>query len=166
MTHFSLRPIQIEDNDPLKCLIIQIVKDFKVNQSEYLANTEELSHLFEQFNHPGSCYWVIINSKTQQLVGGGGIKPLIGSSKSEPIAELQKLYLHPAIRKQGLGQAVVSRLETFAQHWGYQKIYLECVEEMKAAIAFYTKLGYQTIPQRLGNTGHQSCQHFMIKTLS
>jgi putative acetyltransferase len=49
-----------------------------------------------------------------------------------------------------------------AKSEGYQKIYLETMPELSAAVVAYEKLGFKKLQGPLGNTGHYSCSIWML----
>ncbi|MPS32379.1 MULTISPECIES: GNAT family N-acetyltransferase [Salinivibrio] len=118
-----------------------------------------LDCLSEQYTHPQAAYWVI--EADGEILGGGGIAPLPGH---DSVCELQKMYFLPALRGKGMAkQLAIQAMET-ARAWGYQRCYLETTANLTAAIALYQSLGF-TPCARMGNTGHDSCEVTMIKTL-
>ena len=57
-------------------------------------------------------------------------------------------------------QAVLSAIE-----FGYKKLYLESLPQFSKAVAMYEKQGFQNLNHPLGNSGHTTCDIWMIKEL-
>ena len=52
-----------------------------------------------------------------------------------------------------------------AKELGYNQLYLECLPNFTTAIAIYTKQGFREVKERMGNSGHSSCNVWMTKDL-
>lgn len=130
---------------------------------EYGANHEGtawadpyLSCLSTVYDGQLSQYWVLVNS-LGQVLAGCGIGYLEGS-----ICELQKMYSHPSVRSLGYAAQLLEKSLDFAQGH-YEACYLETLPQMKAAMRFYEKHGFEHTSQRFGHTGHDACDVSYIK---
>jgi len=63
--------------------------------------------------------------------------PQLGSA-----GEVKRLYVRPAFRQRGIAERLLHELEAFASRHGAQWLYLDTADGLKAAIAFYERLGY------------------------
>lgn len=99
----------------------------------------------------------------KKILGGAGIAQLKNST--ENICELQKMYFSPEARGKGLGSKMMKTCLQKAKKLGYEKCYLETLPYMKDARKLYRKVGFQSLDKPLGDTGHYSCNMWMIKTL-
>jgi GNAT superfamily N-acetyltransferase len=61
-------------------------------------------------------------------------------------AEVKRLFVRKAYRKNGIAKELMRRLETLAKEKGYQYLILESGEPLKAAMKLYHNLGFQIIP--------------------
>ena len=52
-----------------------------------------------------------------------------------------------------------------AVSFNYEKCYIETMYNMNSAQKLYLSQGFKYIDKPLGNTGHSSCQVWMLKTL-
>lgn len=52
-----------------------------------------------------------------------------------------------------------------ARVFGFEHCYLETLPYMKSAIKLYNKEGFKSLKEPLGNTGHHSCNVWMIKKI-
>ncbi|MBX2860191.1 MAG: GNAT family N-acetyltransferase [Vampirovibrio sp.] len=161
---YCLRVIAPEDDAALKDLILSVVVEHGITDSEYNTNPSELEELSVQFSSPGCRYWVVEEAATGRLLGGGGLAVLPGGDGS--ICELQKLYLHPDARGHGLGKQLLERLLLDGIELGYRQMYLEIHPTLVKSQVLYEKMGFQRIEHRLGNTGHECCGVFMLRPLT
>ena len=52
-----------------------------------------------------------------------------------------------------------------AKEFGYTHIYLESLPHFSKAISMYEESGFITIDKQLGNSGHSSCNVWMLKKI-
>lgn len=74
----------------------------------------------------------------EQLVAMGGLRRLSATS-----GELKRMRVHPDHQRQGLGQAILDRLEASAVELGLRELILDTTTSQTAAQAFYRKNGYE-----------------------
>ena len=101
-----------------------------------------------------------INGK---IVGGGGIYPTAGLPTDT--CELVKMYLLPEARGIGLGSKLITLCLEQAKANGFSKVYLETMNELKAALKVYAGMGFTYLNGPMGNSGHFGCPLWMIKEL-
>lgn len=58
-------------------------------------------------------------------------------------AEIKRMYVRPEARGQGVAQQLLEAAQAFALAAGYQWIYLDTADDMKAASRFYQRNGFQ-----------------------
>ena len=75
------------------------------------------------------------------------------------------MYFSPITRGKGIGQKLISRCLEKAKEFGFENCYLETMPYMHAAKALYAKNGFENIDKPMGNTGHYSCNVWMLKKL-
>lgn len=122
---------------------------------------KSLDTLFEDYQKPKSAYFVV--EKNDRILGGAGIAPL--EAENEKICELQKMYFSPEIRGLGIGTEMMRICLDFARENGFVSCYLETLPFMEAAQKLYRKSGFRNLDHRMGNTGHYSCNVWMILDL-
>ena len=120
-----------------------------------------LDTLFEVYQDKRTKYFIV--EKEGEIVGGCGIAPL--ENEGEHICELQKMYFAPQIRGTGYAELIIKRCLEFAKETGFEICYLETLSFMTAAQKLYKRIGFENIDAPMGNTGHNSCEVWMIKNL-
>ncbi len=155
------RPIEARDNATIAELVRNSFRENNIDHLEGVSmHDPELDSLSEVYQRPGSGYWVA--EANGQIVGGGGLAPLPG----EPgVCELQKLYFVRDVKGMGLGRRMIAFVLSQARERGYQACYLETLDELKDAVGLYKAFGFTHLTGAMGNTGHNSCGIWMIKTL-
>ena len=105
----------------------------------------------------------MVENEDRKVVGGGGIYPTDGLP--EDTCELVKMYLLPEVRGTGLGGSIISKCFESARSFGFKKVYLETMPELKLALKVYERFGFEYLTCPIGNTGHFGCDLHMIKEL-
>lgn len=161
MSVFTIRPIQLSDNVPLAAIIRSSIEELGL-PTEGTAHSDPTTYnLYQLFQKPKSYYWVA--EKEGVVLGGCGIYPSNGLP--DGCGELVRFFLAPSARKQGLGRLLMQKSIDTAMQLGYTTCYLESFPDMKDAIRMYEKSGFDYLNAPLGNTGHFSCNVWMLKKL-
>ncbi|HET9473081.1 MAG TPA: GNAT family N-acetyltransferase [Steroidobacteraceae bacterium] len=117
--------------------------------------------LFETYQRQRSLYFVALLG--DEIVGGAGIAPLAGS---DPLTcELQRMYLRGDARGRGIGEALLKRCLAAARQLLFVRCYLETVKQMQPALKFYGRHGFRDLTSRLGDTGHQHNDRWLMRPL-
>lgn len=114
--------------------------------------------LYETYADRRSAYFVAVVDG--EIVGGAGISRLPGSDGS--ICELERMYLRPECRGEGIGHALLQHCVQTARHFGYGQCYAETVAGMATAIALYERHGFRHLQAPLGATGHGHNDRWLI----
>jgi GNAT superfamily N-acetyltransferase len=97
------------------------------------------------FTPPGGAFLVIYaNGKP---VAGGGVK-----RDDDGVAEIKRMYVAPAVRRQGLGRQLLEALEAKARELGYARVRLDAGSRQPHVQAMYERAGYHAIENYNGNT--------------
>lgn len=158
---FIIREIQPKDNPEIAKVIRDVLIEFGVPKVGTAYEDKATDEMFENFNKPTSIYHVI--EYKNKVVGGGGIAQLDNFDGNT--CELQKMYFLPITRGKGLGSKLISICLEKAKSLGFESCYLETMPYMEAARALYKKNGFVNLDKPMGNTGHYSCNVWMIKKL-
>jgi putative acetyltransferase len=117
--------------------------------------------LYELFRKEFSAYFVALSDG--KVVGGGGIFPTEGLPSDT--CELVKMYLLPEVRGIGLGRTIIEKCLETAHEFGFKRIYLESMPELRLALKVYEKFGFTYLDGPLGNSGHFGCALHMSRYL-
>lgn len=161
MNSFLIRKIRPEDNSAIERIIRATFPEFNMPLVGTAYEDEEIEHMYESSQDERAVYFIA--EENGNVIGGGGIKPLMGSKDN--ICELHKMYLSPEVRGKGYGKILFERCMEEAGLLGYRQCYLESDSKFTTAIKIYEKSGFRLLKEPMGNTGHFSCGVWMIKDL-
>lgn len=159
----KIRILSPKDNEALWQIIRHELETHKLALPGTAYTDPELAHLSDYYDeNPQRKYFVVVNNDETEVLGGAGFAEYDAPNK---IAELQKLYLAPKAKGQGLGYQLIAVIEKEAKKAGYQKLYLETHHNLQAALHIYRKVGFKQLPQPLHPGIHTTMDYFFIKTL-
>jgi putative acetyltransferase len=161
MPLITISPIQPADDPIIASIIRSVLTDFGLNMPGTAFADPILDQLSEVYKEPRSIYYIA--RVNDVIAGGAGIAQLLNAEKE--ICELQKMYLLPEFRGQGIARQLIDECLNFARSVNYTQCYLETAPQLKNAIRLYEYVGFNNLDKPLGNTGHFSCQNFMLKQL-
>ncbi len=157
-----IRPIEANDNAAMAEIVRDSFRDNKIDHLEGVSlHDPGLEKLAQVYDQPGSAYWVA--ESQGKILGGIGFAPLAGGK--EGYCEMQKLYFNASVKGAGLGRRMIARVLAGARLQGYKFCYLETLPELSAAVRLYEAFGFVHLDGPLGNTGHNSCDICMVKSL-
>lgn len=159
--NINIRPIEPGDNTQLAKVVRNTLAEFGANHPGTVYFDPTTDALYELFRQPRSAYFVAV--KDDQILGGGGVFPTEGLPADT--CELVKMYLVPEARGIGLGKAIIKKCFETARNFGFSKIYLETMPELKQALIVYEKFGFSYLDGPMGNSGHFGCERWMMKSL-
>ncbi len=158
---FTIRHICKKDNLSLSKVIRKVLIEIGVPKKGTAFSDLEVDFMFEAYNKKRSIYYVVENDG--KIYGGAGISHL--NEADYNICELQKMYFLPSIRGKGLGNQMIEKCLDFALDNKFKYCYIETLPYMKAAQNLYLKKGFSYIEGPIGNTGHTSCNVWLLKKL-
>jgi putative acetyltransferase len=161
MKSIIIREIQSNDNVEIAAIVRNVLMEMGAPKVGTAYADPYLDSLFEVYAVPKAIYFVVENNG--KIIGGAGIKQLDNSD--ENICELQKMYLLPEGRGLGLGKLLIDNCIEKATEFGFESCYIETMTYMDAAQKLYRKSGFEYLEQQIGNTGHNSCEVWMLKKL-
>jgi putative acetyltransferase len=155
------RLIEEKDNKEIADLIRNVFREFNIHKPGTVYFDPTTDNLYELFKKPGSEYWIA--EEDGIIIGGCGVFPTPGLP--DGCSELVKFYLSADQRGRGTGWRLMEKTFESARAFGYNKIYLESLPELKRAISLYEKAGFKFISGPMGNSGHFGCNIWMLKDL-
>jgi ribosomal protein S18 acetylase RimI-like enzyme len=100
-------------------------------------STESFQH---DYFRPGSGFWLAQSQSGNQVAGCIALRPL---HAREQAGEIKRLYVRPEFRGSGAALALLVALEQYAEASGYEWLYLDSKDDLKAALRFYDRHGYE-----------------------
>ncbi|MDH7448256.1 GNAT family N-acetyltransferase [Aquimarina sp. 2201CG14-23] len=161
MSTIKIRSVSSKDNKALAQVIRDVLIEMGVPKVGTAYEDEALDMMYETYDAPRKMYYVV--EEDGKIIGGAGIAQL--EKEASEICELQKMYFLPEARGRGLGSKMMNTCLDFAREQGFTKCYLETMPYMKDARKLYGKVGFKSLDKPMGDTGHYSCQAWMIKEL-
>ncbi|WP_299835845.1 GNAT family N-acetyltransferase [uncultured Tenacibaculum sp.] len=156
------RKVKPEDNSYLATIIRNTIEEFDAPRTGTVYSDESTDHLYELFETPNSILWVA--EVEGEPVGCCGIFPTEGLD--EGYCELVKFYISSSVRGKGIGKDLMLKSIGSAKEMGYENVYLESLPHFSKAIAMYEESGFKTLDTQLGNSGHSSCNVWMVKNVN
>ncbi|NJB84528.1 putative acetyltransferase [Lewinella marina] len=156
----QLRPITPADNPIVARIVRTVMPEFNCVGEGFSINDPELADMYAAYSAPRSAYYML--TQDGRPVGVGGYAPLAGGDGT--VCELRKMYLLPESRGLGGGRMLLEKCLQAAEADGYERMYLETVRAMTAAVRLYASYGFTPLAAPLGNTGHSGCDRFMIRS--
>ena len=157
---FIIRPIEKKDNAALANVIRTSLEELNYALDGTVYTDPNTDRMYECYQTEKTAYWIAeFNGK---VIGGSGIGEVKGD---EAVCELQRMFLTAETRGKGIGQALMSKCIGFARTAGYKRIYLETFPNLHAARKLYERSGFEYIDHPMGDTGHFSCDVYMVKML-
>lgn len=98
----------------------------------------ELAELPREYGPPGGAALLARAADGGAAIGVVGVRRFAAGD-----AELKRMYVHPAARGSGAGRALAIGAVEVARGLGYQRLLLDTVAWMEAAIATYEALGFE-----------------------
>ena len=157
----EIRKIKKTDNKAVSTLIKRVFEEYNAPKDGTVYSDDTTNSLYECFAIEKAELWVAEDQG--KIVGSCGVYPTEGLP--EGCAELVKFYIGKEARGKGLGKKLMEASMASTLQFGYRHLYLESLPEFSNAVSWYKKLGFKTLDVRLGNSGHSSCNIWMLKTL-
>ncbi len=156
-----IRKVKKEDNLYLAQTIREVIEEHDAPRTGTVYSDPTTDNLYQLFQADKAVLWV---AETDNKIGGCcGIYPTEGLE--DDTAELVKFYLTAAFRGKGIGKQLMEQSILSAIEFGYKKLYLESLPQFSTAVSMYVKQGFEKIDRQLGNSGHTSCNIWMMKEL-
>jgi putative acetyltransferase len=156
-----IREITCDDDQQIAKVIRAVLIEFGVPKVGTAYADKALDEMTSYYDKPTSTYFVI--DKEGEIIGGAGIAQL--DNYDGNVCELQKMYFLPEARGIGLGSKMIEICLKKAKTFGFEQCYLETLPYMEDARKLYSKIGFKSLDKPMGDTGHYSCNLWMLKDL-
>lgn len=157
-----IRKIKEEDSLHLARMIRAVFEEHDAPRTGTVYSDPTTDNLHQLFSAERSVLWVA--AMNNEIIGCCGVYPTEGLNSDT--AELVKFYLPASSRGKGIGRKLMEQSISSAIEFGYKKIYLESMPHFSNAVGMYEKQGFQKLNHPMGNSGHTSCNIWMIKELN
>lgn len=157
----KIRPIQPTDNRAVADIIRLVMTEFKAVGCGYSISDAEVDDMYTAYSSGRSAFYVV--TLNDEILGCGGFGRL--NDAGSDTCELRKMYFKAELRGLGVGTKLLELCLQEARRHGYERCYLETMGGMKQARRLYGKHGFKTLDEPLGNTGHSSCETWMVRDL-
>lgn len=118
------------DFKKLSALFDEYLVDIDGDEREFFAHYNNV-----QLDH------VLVVYDEERAVGCGAFKKY-----EEDTAEIKRMFVLPESRGKGIANMILTEIESWAIEQGFSHFILETSPQLHHAIALYTKMGYQFIP--------------------
>ena len=122
-------------------LALQITKDYLAwldMDLSFQAIDDELSRFPSMYGPPQGLFLLAFHDG--QLAGGVGLRMF-----DAKVCEMKRLFVYDAFKRRGIGRRLCAALIEAATRMGYEKMRLDTLGRMQAAIRLYAKLGFKEI---------------------
>jgi ribosomal protein S18 acetylase RimI-like enzyme len=109
---------------------------------------DDFHHLEDTYIKCGGEF--LVGELEGRIIVMGALKPI-----SPGLAEVKRMRVHPDFQRRGLGQMMLSMLETRARELGFHRLILDTSTVQKAALNLYRKNGYR-------ETGRRKIRHLEV----
>lgn len=114
------------------------MEDLWTELDQMYGNITETSFKLAGMDNSGAAF--VIARESGHAVGCAALRPLEAKT-----AEVKRMYVQPAARRQGVARAIMCALEGIARGAGFSEIWLETGLHQRGAIRLYESLGYRRI---------------------
>ena len=153
--------MQPEDNLQMAAIVRDVLMELGAPKIGTAYADPNLEKLYETYNTDRAVYYVLTNEN--KIVGGAGVSRL--DNEAADICEFQKMYFLPEARGLGFARKILDICLQDAIEFGFTKCYIETMPYMQDAQRLYKNTGFYYLDNPMGNTGHTSCQVWMMKDL-
>lgn len=162
MKQVEIRYIEQKDDKAIAKIIRDNLKKYQLDIPGTAYYDPELDHLSQYYAEKShERVYFIAEAETGEVVGGIGMELFAGFDRC---GEIQKLYVSEKRKRQGIGQNLLEKVQTYAKDKGMQRLYLETHSNLQEAVRLYERNGYQKI-DRPEEVVHSTMDLFYIKEL-
>ena len=133
-----IRPATNRDRDEIVALISSVLSEFGLPFDPDVKDAD-LNDIEGNYIQRGGAFEVL-EDRQGNLIGTVGLYPL-----EDDACELRKMYFVPRIRGLGLGRHVLERMIVKARQLGFERMQLETISVLEAAVHLYITAGFVPI---------------------
>ena len=134
-------------------------QDFRALAAEldayYFTLVGEIQYRYAEPNRPENMNGLAVVYEGEMPIAIGAWKRI-----DEKTAEIKRIYVRPAYRRQGVASALIPALEDSAAEAGFAQFILETARNTDASHQLYLSLGYQIIDYYGSPAGAENCLCF------
>ena len=157
----KIRAIAEKDNPKVARMIRGVFDEYEAIQEGTVYTDPTTDHLFEFFQTPKCVLYIA--EMDGEIHGCCGVYPTVGLP--DGCVELVKFYVSSELRGKGFGRQLFQKCEESAINFGYNQLYIESMDDFRAAVVMYEKMGFITLDKAMGSSGHFGCDIWMSKKL-
>lgn len=157
----KIRQVKASDNHGLAKMIRKVFEEHDAPRKGTVYSDPTTDSLYELFLIEKSILFVA--EYQDKVVGCCGVFPTSGLPRG--CVELVKFYLPKESRGKGIGRILMERSIAAAKEFGYSSLYIESLPQFSKAVSIYEKQGFIELEKPLGESGHTSCNIWMLKEL-
>ncbi|MDT0345465.1 GNAT family N-acetyltransferase [Streptomyces litchfieldiae] len=116
----------------------------------------DLADPWRHFEAVGGCF--LVATVDGHVAAMGGFRPRCDRPGR---IEILRVRVHPALRRRGLGQALMSALEAHARAKGFREAWLDTATNQPEAMAFYASLGYRETGRETRTEWHWTLVYYL-----
>ncbi len=124
------------DENELIVLVTAVLAEYNFKFDQKLD--ADMYNIEETYINAGGLF--LVAKDDGRVVGCAGVRRI-----SDDLAELRRIYLYPEYRISGVGMKLAEKALNFCRQKRFNKIVLDTTERNRAAIVFFTKLGFTVI---------------------
>jgi putative acetyltransferase len=137
-----VRPVRAEDVPNVVALVTRVLAEFGLTFGVGSGTDDAVRALPGSYVDAGGAFWIAERAGDHAdadatLLGTCGVFPV-----APRVFELRKMYLDPRARGLGVGQQLFDVALAWTRAHGGERIVLDTIDEMTAAIGFYEKNGF------------------------
>ena len=121
----------------------------------YFTLVGDIQNRYAHVNRPENMQGLAVVYAGEQPIAIGAWKPV-----DEKTAEIKRIYVRPAYRRQGVASGLIQALEDHAAAAGFRQFILETARNTDASHQLYLSLGYQIIDYYGSPAGAENCLCF------
>lgn len=149
----ELNKVNVDSAQVLSTLAITAYRDHYChlwkdeNAHWYVHKSFDIEPLIKELEDPNNHFYIVINEQIPvgffKLVHNYPLS--IGDSADDKSLYLERIYFIKAATGRGIGEWTMQKIFQQALDWGYRSIWLAAMDSSDKAIAFYQRMGFDTI---------------------